>query len=327
MFLTSIDNLKQVMTYHPIFMEQFKNMTFFSDEQFNMLIATINNGFKYIGDKISSNTPPSCSVLLFEWLNTWFTTYKAPKLRDNGYDLKNLIKKHVLPNIENKSLTDYKPIDFESALNKVTSTRIRQQVRQIYNQAFREAEKQGYVPKNPISLVENPKHEYKNGKALTIEQRQELLNALKGHPIEYVIRFCMLTGARPSEPLAMTWEDVKENSVHIPGTKTKLSNRIVPMSNDLRELMQSIPRTQAKPFPITYQPLQRQFKKLVEPLSFTCTLKDLRHTFATTCVENNVNIKATQKWLGHSNYSTTANIYTHVSAEFEYQELQKLNHN
>jgi integrase len=310
-------------------MEQYQYMMIFSNEQFNMLLSTIENGFKYIGDKISNGNVQngSCSILFFDWLKTWFDTYKAPKLKDHGYDLNNLIKKHVLPKIENKPLTEYKPIDFENALNKIDSTRIKQQVRQIFNQSFREAEKQGYVAKNPVSLVDTPKHVYKNGKALKKEQIQELLKALEGNPLQSYVCFCMYTGARPSEPLLLTWQDVYEDKIHIPGTKTEQSNRIIPMSNQLKELMQSIPRSQSKPFPFTYQPLQRQLKKIVSTLSFTCTLKDLRHTFATTCVESNVNIKATQKWLGHSNYNTTANIYTHTSEEFEQQELQKLNQN
>ena len=310
-------------------MEQYKNMTFFSNEQFNTLISTIENGFKYIGDKLSNSNVQngSCNILFFDWLKTWFDTYRVPKLKDHGYDLNNLIKKHVLPKIENKPLTEYKPIDFENALNKIDSTRIKQQVRQVFNQCFREAEKQGYVAKNPVSLVDTPKHVYKNGKALNKEQIQELLKALEGNPIQPYVRFCMLTGARPSEPLLITWQDVYEDNIHIPGTKTEQSDRFMPMSNEVKELMQSIPRSQSKPFPFTYQPLQRQLKKIVSTLSFDCTLKDLRHTFATTCVESNVNIKATQKWLGHSNYNTTANIYTHTSKEFEYQELQKLNQN
>lgn len=302
-------------------------MIYFSNEQFNILISSIDKGFKRIADSISNVLPTKnyCTINLFDWLDTWFSTYKAPKLKDKGYDLKNLINKHVKPKIENKPLTEYKPIDFENALNKINSTRIKQQVRQVYNQSFRSAEKQGYIDKNPVELVDTPKHVYKTGKALSKEQIEELLNALDGQYYKPYILFCLYTGSRPSEPLAITWQDVYEDKIHIPGTKTEKSDRIIPMSMQLKELMQSLPRTQTKPFPFTYRPIQKSFNKIISTLSFTCTLKDLRHTFATTCVENNVNIKATQKWLGHSNYNTTANIYTHTSEEFEQQELQKLN--
>ena len=298
----------------------------FSNEQFNILISTIKQGFEYIGERVSTTNSKTntCSVLYFDWLDTWFQTYRVPKLKDKGYDLKNLINKHVKPKIENKPLTEYKPIDFENALNKINSTRIKQQVRQVYNQSFRNAEKQGYIDKNPVSLVDTPKHVYKNGKALSKEQVEELLKALEHKYYKSLIQFCLYTGARPSEPLSITWKDVYEDSIHIPGTKTKLSDRVIPMSNQLKELLKTIPRDQEYLFPYNYLPVQRDFKKVVAKLSFTCTLKDLRHTFASNCNENNVNIKVAQKWLGHSNFNTTANIYTHTSKEFELEELKKI---
>ena len=39
---------------------------------------------------------------------------------------------------------------------------------------------------------------------------------------------------------------------------------------------------------------------------------DLRHTCASLLLKNHVAMKDIQSWLGHSNYSTTANIYAHL---------------
>lgn len=56
--------------------------------------------------------------------------------------------------------------------------------------------------------------------------------------------------------------------------------------------------------------------------NFTRTLKknglrhiryhDLRHSCASLLLANGVSMKEIQEWLGHSNYSTTANIYSHL---------------
>lgn len=41
----------------------------------------------------------------------------------------------------------------------------------------------------------------------------------------------------------------------------------------------------------------------------------LRHTFATLCVENNLNIKVLSQILGHSNIQITLDRYTHPDYE------------
>lgn len=41
---------------------------------------------------------------------------------------------------------------------------------------------------------------------------------------------------------------------------------------------------------------------------------DLRHSAATLLLAQNIPMKAIQEWLGHSTYSTTANIYAHLES-------------
>ena len=45
-----------------------------------------------------------------------------------------------------------------------------------------------------------------------------------------------------------------------------------------------------------------------------CTINyhDLRHSCASLLLANSVSLKEIQDWLGHSDYSTTANIYSHL---------------
>ena len=39
---------------------------------------------------------------------------------------------------------------------------------------------------------------------------------------------------------------------------------------------------------------------------------DLRHSCASLLLAKDIPMKAIQEWLGHSNFSTTANLYTHL---------------
>ena len=44
------------------------------------------------------------------------------------------------------------------------------------------------------------------------------------------------------------------------------------------------------------------------------TFHELRHTCASLLLKSGVPMKNIQEWLGHSSYSTTANIYAHLDA-------------
>lgn len=269
----------------------------------------------------STVTPPKKPVItLFAWLEEWFNTYKAPNLRDKGYDLKHTIEKHITPNIQDKPLNEYTSFDLTKALNAVKSERMRQVSRQVYNQAFREAQRLGHIDKNPVEWVKSVAHTYKVGRSLTHAEEREFLEKAKATPFYALFGFYLLTGARPSEPLGLTWSDIGENTLHIRGTKTHLSNRVIPLSESVKNLLNSVPKTCERVFPYTYSNVLKHFKRLRSSLSFYMTLKDLRHTFGTRCLESGVSMKTVQKWLGHSTYNTTANIYSHVTTEFEREE-------
>ena len=54
-------------------------------------------------------------------------------------------------------------------------------------------------------------------------------------------------------------------------------------------------------------------------------LDNLRHTHATLLLEQNVEAKVVQERLGHSNISTTMDIYSHVTKNVQDKAVEKLN--
>jgi integrase len=56
--------------------------------------------------------------------------------------------------------------------------------------------------------------------------------------------------------------------------------------------------------------------------SFSC--HSLRHTFTTRLVEAGVNLKVVQDTLGHKDFSTTMDTYTHVTKELKMREFDNL---
>ncbi|MCM1368645.1 MAG: tyrosine-type recombinase/integrase [Roseburia sp.] len=234
------------------------------------------------------------------------------------------IDKHVKPHIDNKPLNEYTAQDIVKALSKINSERMRQIVRQIYDQAFREAVRAGHIDRNPVDNVDGVRHRYKNGRTLERAEEVEFLRVSAGSPLKLLFRFYLLTGARPSEALRVAWKDISSATLRIRGTKTDVSDRSIPISTALKELLNEIPRTGDRLFPYTYGTVRYYFDRLRCKLSFDMTLKDLRHTFGTRCLEAGVSMKTVQKWMGHSNYETTANIYSHITTDFEREEAAKL---
>ena len=52
---------------------------------------------------------------------------------------------------------------------------------------------------------------------------------------------------------------------------------------------------------------------------------DLRHTCASLLLKNGVSMKEIQEWLGHSNFSTTANIYAHLDTTSKNTSAARMN--
>lgn len=285
----------------------------------------ISDKLDMIVDCLQERRQPSCAYKLHEWLNEWFISYRAPKLKDGGYDLRHNIDKHVKPHIDNKPLNEYTAHDIAKALSCVESERMRQIVRQIYDQSFREAVRAGYIDRNPVDNVDGVAHIYNHGRTLELKEEAEFLQAISNNKLASLFRFYLLSGARPSEPLLIAWHDITESTLHIPGTKTSGSDRTLPISDKLRQLLCELPRTSERLFPYTYSNVRYHFEKLRQKLSFDMTIKDLRHTFGTRCLEAGVSMKTLQKWMGHSKYETTANIYSHITTDFERIEIEKLN--
>lgn len=86
--------------------------------------------------------------------------------------------------------------------------------------------------------------------------------------------------------------------------------------------------THERLFPIKEHAIREHFQNALKDSGLwgqDFTLHSLRHTFTTRCAENNIAIKVTQKWVGHSTTDMTQNVYTHVNDDFEKEEIAKFN--
>ena len=51
---------------------------------------------------------------------------------------------------------------------------------------------------------------------------------------------------------------------------------------------------------------------------------DLRHSCASLLLARGISLKEIQEWLGHSNFNTTANIYTHLDTQVKQNSANAL---
>lgn len=270
----------------------------------------------------------ACPYTLYEWLDIWLREFKAPLLKDNGYDTRHTIDKHIKQNLADKPLNEFDGLEIQQALNKIQSSKMARISHGILKQAFNGAVKLGYVAANPVAVTDRPKHKEEQGRALTVDEHKLFLYHAKKSALRPVFMFYLLTGCRKMEALAVKWDDVTDTTLTIRGTKTDGARRTMPMYPQLKKLIESLPRESEYLFPYKADRVRYQFERIRDTLPFQdFTIHSLRHTFATRCLENGIALKTVQKWLGHADFTTTANIYSHVTQEFEKDEILKLSGN
>lgn len=161
------------------------------------------------------------------------------------------------------------------------------------------------------------------------------------------IYICLSTGLRIGEICALRWQgiDIESGIISIKQTiqriyliegferhtelildtpKTKNSIRDIPLTKDLIKLLRPLKKVvndtyfvltnEVKPTePRTYRNYYKQFLKDlgISDLKF----HGLRHSFATRCIESKCDYKTVSVLLGHSNISTTLNLYVHPNME------------
>ncbi len=260
---------------------------------------------------------------LHEWLDYFIITYKAEnKSKENEI----AVRLHIKPNIENKLLNKITANDIQELLVKLKNrSRTRVTVYNLLNEAFKYAIANKYIKENPCEFIKRPKHTRVTGNALTQEEENLFLQNIKGHASEPILLLLLYSGMRRNEALTLQWEDIdwQNNKIHIRGTKTEKSDRIIPIFANLKKLLSTFDiKEQGNVFEYCNPcSITRSFIRLSGLPNHK--LHDLRHTFATRCVEKGIPMKYVQYWLGHSSYKTTADIYSHVSNYKLEQEFAK----
>lgn len=257
-----------------------------------------------------------------QWLLDWTEIYKKPLIKPSSFKTIDIcLRLHIPDWLKDMTISDIKPYNLQKSLNMVNSSRMRLFVYDIYADSFKRALQHEIITKNPMTSIDKVKHIRKQGKALNRAEIQELLSKLNNSRFRSLVLFYLYTGVRRSEALNLRWTDIDYDKgiMTINGTKTLKACRTVPIFKDLLPILQNIPQENDYLFNYAPEYVSKRFHKICPAHK----LHDLRHTFATRCLECGIAIKVVQLWLGHTRLDTTASIYTHVLDDFNRIEAQK----
>jgi integrase len=191
------------------------------------------------------------------------------------------------------------------------------------------AVERGMIARNPADGIERirvgakrlllPSQEEFKKLVETIRNRKE--NGYRHHNAD-VVEFLAYSGLRISEARAITWADVLKDQIYVRPGKNDQS-RHVPILPGMRDLLLRL-----REMPRCYRDPQREAGNYVlsvtscsDALAAACrTLKlhhlthhDLRHLFATRCIESGVDIPTVSRWLGHQDGGALAmKVYGHL---------------
>ena len=184
------------------------------------------------------------------------------------------------------------------------------------------------APGDPMRGVRRPQHHQHSPIPWSDEDMRRYCSALPDHPHGLPLGLCIYLGLRRGEACGLRWCDVdlKAGIAHICNQRLRLSTGAIvdaPLksSSSIRDLPICAPllaqlrahRSQSIYVDdITPSGLNQAHRSLTKRLGLRhIALHGLRHSMATCSLRHGGDMRNIQSILGHSSYTTTANIYTH----------------
>ncbi|MGP5429063.1 tyrosine-type recombinase/integrase [Enterococcus malodoratus] len=290
-----------------------------------------------------------------EWLGEVQDDVKPSTLSSYYYKL----TKYILPLLKDIPLNE---LSLEtgrrvlSDLQKKLARSTVQVVFRILNKCLNHAKKSGKIKVNPFSELRIPRAKQKKVRALSLSEQKRVMTAAtkekKGYGIPALL--ALYSGMRIGEIAALKWEDIdfeanliygnhtyqriptvgflKKTQLLLADSKTEASVRIIPISKTLKKLLVAH-RKQSKGnfvFSTNGQPCEprlltyhfHRIRKKAELMQIH--FHQLRHTFATRCLEANRDISSVSAILGHASTQMTLDTYVDAMLEQRVQVIKEL---
>lgn len=219
----------------------------------------------------------------------------------------------------------------------------------VLRMILRYAVKLGYMPHCEMDIKFPTETERPEIEVLSIHHQKVIMDYVQEHFtfMNLGIYICLCAGLRIGEVCALTWNDIdtdtgvinisktiqriyiidgheKHTEVIIDNPKTKNSIREIPMAKNLLKMTRPLKRVvngdfyvlSNSPIPTEPRTYRNYYTRLMRQLGIPkLKFHGLRHSFATRCIESKCDYKTVSVLLGHSNISTTLNLYVHPNME------------
>lgn len=209
---------------------------------------------------------------------------------------------------------------------------------EVLRAIFEIAKEHGAAYTNPADAISRAKMKQKRLELPTMTQFHTLVKSVaeagarQSKDCADLVRFLAFSGVRISEANALRWRhiDIAKDCLTIPGTKSETSYRRIPLFPALRGLLDEIRSRRGNEAPdvsiLAVSECKGALRSACKEVGVkTIAHHDLRHLFATTCIESGVDVPTVSRWLGHSDGGALAmRTYGHLRQEHSQTQAAKV---
>jgi integrase len=304
------------------------------------IINQMNTAIKFRNKQNQENQIRE-STSLKKWIQEWLRLYKSDLKPASMNDYRfNLVKKANEHEIGKKAVGNIFSIDIDKFLLTIKSPVSKHRTYILLKACFNKLKQNRLIRENPfdfVKIIRKPKPETKNiPNKNTLDRFFRHLQKVDRY-IYVMAKFISLTGLRKGEALALRWEDIREDRIHISrafnsitgeitSPKSYSSKRNIPLFPEAKRIIDEEEKKESIIFcKVSVWQSGRKFSDIASNYGLkNLTLHVLRHYFATQCLNAGISDKVTASWLGHANSTISKEVYQHVQTEFETKEIEKL---